>query len=64
MDKFSLARLIGHSSPKITERYYIHVSEPDIAVGFEKFETYRAQQEIAVFSKKGREFAMKNVTAL
>jgi len=30
MDKFMLARLMGHSSPRVAERYYIHVSEPHV----------------------------------
>ena len=30
MDKFSLARLMGHSSPRVAERYYIHVTEPHV----------------------------------
>ena len=31
MDKFTLARLMGHSSPRVAERYYIHVTEPVIS---------------------------------
>jgi len=37
MDKFTLARLMGHSSPRIAERYYIHVTEPHVMTGFERF---------------------------
>jgi integrase len=41
MDKFSLARLMGHSSPRVAERYYIHVSESHVMTGFERFVTYQ-----------------------
>ena len=41
MDKFSLARLMGHSSPRVAERYYIHVSEPHVMTGFERFTAYQ-----------------------
>jgi hypothetical protein len=30
MDRHTLAKLMGHSSPRITEKYYIHVTEPHI----------------------------------
>lgn len=40
MDKFSLCQLMGHSSPTVTERYYIHVTAPHVARGFEKFVAY------------------------
>jgi integrase len=42
MDKFSLARLMGHSSPRVAERYYIHVTEPHVMTGFERFAAYQA----------------------
>jgi integrase len=41
MDKFSLARLMGHSSPRVAERYYIHVTEPHVMTGFERFTAYQ-----------------------
>lgn len=41
MDKFSLARLMGHSSPRVAERYYIHVTEPHVMSGFERFVSYQ-----------------------
>jgi integrase len=40
MDKYSVARLMGHSSPRVAERYYIHVTEPHVASGFERFLGY------------------------
>jgi integrase len=40
MDKFSLARLMGHSSPRVAERYYVHVTEPHVMTGFERFLNY------------------------
>src|SRR5579864_9276494 len=41
MDKFTLARLMGHSSPRVAEHYYIHVTEPHVMTGFERFLTYQ-----------------------
>jgi len=41
MDKFTLARLMGHSSPRVAERYYIHVTEPHVLTGFERFVNYQ-----------------------
>ena len=43
MDKCTVARLMGHSSPRVAERYYIHVTEPHVAAGFERFLDYHAQ---------------------
>lgn len=42
MDRHTLAKLMGHSSPRITEKYYIHVTEPHISAGFERFMKYQA----------------------
>jgi integrase len=41
MDKYTLARLMGHSSPSITARYYVYVTEPHVTAGFEKFAAYQ-----------------------
>jgi integrase len=41
MDRFTLAKLMGHSSPQISERYYIHITESHVAHGFEKFLNYQ-----------------------
>lgn len=49
MDKFSLARLMGHSSPRVAERYYIHVTEPHVTAGFERFLDYQASHMIDAF---------------
>jgi integrase len=43
MDRYSLARLMGHSSPAITERYYVHVTEEHVGAGFERFAEYQAR---------------------
>jgi len=40
MDKFALCRLMGHSSPSVTEKYYIHVTTEHVAAGFGKFVEY------------------------
>jgi len=42
MDKFTLARLMGHSSPRVAERYYVHVTEPHVMTGFERFVSYQS----------------------
>ena len=46
MDKFTLARLMGHSSPRIAERYYIHVTEPHVTAGVGRFHAYLAARQI------------------
>jgi len=43
MDRFSLARLMGHSSPAVAARYYVHVTETHVAAGFGKFVDYQAR---------------------
>ena len=44
MDKFTLARLMGHSSPRVAERHYIHITEPHVMTGFERFLNYHASR--------------------
>ena len=44
MDKFALCRLMGHSSPSVAERYYIHATESHVADGFEKFESFNTRE--------------------
>jgi integrase len=46
MDRFSLARLMGHSSPTVTARYYIHITESHVAVGFGKFVEYQTRNVV------------------
>jgi len=48
MDKFSLSRLMGHSSPRVAERYYVYVSDQHVNAGFEKLLTYQALRLISV----------------
>ena len=43
MDRFSLARLMGHSSPSVAAKYYIHVTETHVAAGFGKFVEYQTR---------------------
>lgn len=43
MDRYSLARLMGHSSPAVAARYYVHVTETHVAAGFGKFVEYQAR---------------------
>jgi integrase len=43
MDKYTLARFMGHSSPNVTSRYYIHVQESHTVAGFAKFAEYQEQ---------------------
>jgi integrase len=49
MDRYSLARLMGHSSPSITAKYYIHVTESHVSTGFDKFLEYQAKHAIDSF---------------
>ena len=49
MDQFQLARLMGHSAPSVAERYYVHITEPHVTAGFERFLTYRASRQIEAF---------------
>jgi hypothetical protein len=41
MDKHSLAYLMGHNSPSVAARDYIHVTETHVAAGFEKLVEYQ-----------------------
>ena len=50
LDRFTLARLMGHSSPRVAERYYIHVTEPHVTAGFERFQDYLAERQIESFA--------------
>jgi integrase len=43
MDRFTLARLMGHSSPAVAARYYIHVTETHVAAGFGKSVEYQTR---------------------
>lgn len=43
MDRYSLARLMGHSSPAVAARYYVHVTETHVAAGFGKFVEYQTR---------------------
>jgi len=49
MDKLSLARLMGHSSPRVAERYCVHVTERHVTAGFERFSEYVAKKQIDAF---------------
>jgi integrase len=51
MDRFSLCRLMGHSSPSVTARYYIHITETHVAAGFGKFVEYQARNVAEVLAK-------------
>ena len=44
IDKLTVARLMGHSSPRVVEWYYVHVTEPHVTTGFERFVTYSERQ--------------------
>jgi integrase len=43
MDRFTLARLMGHSSPAVAACYYVHVTETHVAAGFGKFVEYQTR---------------------
>ena len=51
MDRFTLARLMGHNSPAVAARYYIHVTETHVAAGFGKFVEYQTRESAAGFAK-------------
>jgi integrase len=40
VDRYTLARWMGHANPNIAARYYVHVSERHEQAGFEKFVQY------------------------
>lgn len=44
LDRYTVARLMGHSSPRVAERYYIHVTEQHVTTGFERFVSYLEQR--------------------
>lgn len=44
MDRYTVAALMGHSSPRLTERYYIHVTRMHVSSGFRRFLEYHDQQ--------------------
>ena len=52
MDEYSVARLMGHSSPRVAERYYIHVTEPHVMTGFERFSEYHAAKLMEAFKQQ------------
>jgi integrase len=52
MDKFTLARLMGHSSPRVAERYYVHVTEPHVMIGFGRFLEYHANRLVDAIPKQ------------
>jgi integrase len=49
MDRFTLARLMGHSSPAVAERYYVHVTQTHVTASFEKFLDYHTRLKIDSF---------------
>jgi len=55
MDRFSLARLMGHSSPNVAARYYIHVTETHVAAGFGKFVDYQTRNVVEGIAEAFRE---------
>jgi hypothetical protein len=52
MEKFTLARLMGHSSPRVAERYYIHVTEPHVMTGFGRFLMYYSSKLVDVLPQQ------------
>lgn len=50
LDRFTVARLMGHSSPRVAERYYIHVTEQHVTAGFEKLVAYQATKQLEAAS--------------
>jgi integrase len=54
MDRFTLARLMGHSSPKVAERYYVHVTESHVMIGFERFSSYQEAGVVNALKERSR----------
>jgi integrase len=46
MDKYAIARLMGHSSPSVAEKFYIKVSRQYVERSFERFVEYQAREAI------------------
>lgn len=44
MDRYTLAGLMGHSSPTLAAKYYIHVTETHVAAGVGKFDEYLTEK--------------------
>jgi len=44
VDKFALCRLLGHSSPSVAERYYIHATAAHVAECFGKFDSFNSSE--------------------
>jgi len=49
VDRCTLARWMGHSSPSVTARYYVHVSERHELARFEKFVEYTEKLRAEAF---------------
>jgi integrase len=49
MDKYAIARLMGHSSPSVAERFYIKVSRQYVERSFERFLEYQAREQMRAF---------------
>jgi hypothetical protein len=43
MDRFTLTSLMGHSSPSVAARCYVHVIETHVAAEFGKFVEYQTR---------------------
>src|SRR5204862_8048771 len=52
MDNFTRARLMGHSSPRVAEGDCIHVTEPHVMTGFERFLNYHASKLVDAVPKQ------------
>jgi integrase len=53
MDRYTLARLMGHSSPSVTDRYYTHVEDSHVTAQHEEF--LRRQEMIEAAEKQASE---------
>jgi len=40
LDKYTVAKLMGHSSPRVADRYYIHITDEHVGMGFQRFLGY------------------------
>jgi integrase len=51
VDRYTLARWMGHASPSITAGYYVHISERHEQAGFEKLVEYTQRLRAEAFEK-------------
>jgi len=62
VDKFALCKLLGHSSPSVAERYYIHATAAHVAEGFGKFDSFNSGELLKLQNQTQGQNVTPNVT--